>query len=382
MMNVSLPARNEAKGRQSTPATTGVGRLTRGMGIVAVMLLLAVSWVLVEAADPPHWTSSSIIVDCTSQCHTLHNALGGQLTAADDNVNLCQSCHNSAGLAGGMPMDSAHAAIPGTTGTSHGFSVPTTSADLGTHPPLDGQMSLRLPDDRVVCSTCHDQHAATVDNGGRARISPPVQVVDLDTGTDTVSSSGSYTGTVGVWYLVEIDTAGDQGTATFRWSKDNGTSWMAELVGAGNGTPVALDFGVEVTLTSAAADFLVGERWEFTASYPFLRAPLDAGDNTIGDKYCRDCHRDWVMTHDSAGGTREYDGNRKSHPVGVTLNANGKGYDRSVPLDGNGGDQGVGGDANPTNDLVLDAGGRVQCLTCHGVHGVDSNTLTIDGVSP
>ena len=88
------------------------------------------------------------------------------------------------------------------------------------------------------------------------------------------------------------------------------------------------------------------------------------------------------MTHDSVGGTRDYDGAMKSHPVGVTLNANGRGYDRGVPLDGNGGDQGVSGDSNSTNDLKLDAGGRVQCLTCHGVHGADSNTQTVDSVTP
>ena len=34
--------------------------------------------------------------------------------------------------------------------------------------------------------------------------------------------------------------------------------------------------------------------------------------------------------------------------------------------------------ANPTNDLRLDSGGRVQCLSCHGVHYADSNTQTVD----
>jgi hypothetical protein len=74
-----------------------------------------------------------------------------------------------------------------------------------------------------------------------------------------------------------------------------------------------------------------------------------------------------------------WDGTPKSHPVGVALNANGRGYDRAAPLDGNGAAQGgAGTDANPTNDLVFDAAGNVQCLTCHGVHYVDSNTLSVD----
>jgi len=50
------------------------------------------------------------------------------------------------------------------------------------------------------------------------------------------------------------------------------------------------------------------------------------------------------------------------------------GYDRAAPLDGDGGVD----DGNDSNDLVLD-GVLVQCLSCHGVHFVDSNTLTVDG---
>ena len=90
------------------------------------------------------------------------------------------------------------------------------------------------------------------------------------------------------------------------------------------------------------------------------------------------------MTHDTdlvaGGGVRNWDGNFKSHPVGVTLNANGEDYDRTIPRDGNGADQdSLDADANPTNDLTFDSENRVQCLTCHGVHYVDSNTITVDG---
>jgi hypothetical protein len=88
-------------------------------------------------------------------------------------------------------------------------------------------------------------------------------------------------------------------------------------------------------------------------------------------------HRSWTMDHDAV---RTYDGSFKSHPVGVSLDVNGMGYDRPVPLDRNGAIQGtVGADTNPTNDLLFDGTGLVQCLTCHGVHYVDSNTLTVDG---
>ena len=69
-----------------------------------------------------------------------------------------------------------------------------------------------------------------------------------------------------------------------------------------------------------------------------------------------------------------------SHPVGIPLNANGAGYDRGVPLDGNGLPQGLpGADGNASNNLKLDSGNRIQCLTCHGVHYADGNTLSEDG---
>ena len=91
---------------------------------------------------------------------------------------------------------------------------------------------------------------------------------------------------------------------------------------------------------------------------------------------CWACHSSRVMDYTA---TRTWDGNAKSHPVGVTLNANGGGYDRTAPLDANGAPQGSPGeDANPTNNLKLDASGRVHCLSCHGMHYADGNALTED----
>jgi hypothetical protein len=349
---------------------------------VALLLFVLLAAGLVTASDPPHWYSSSLVIGCGEQCHTLHQAEGGQLTGAATNVNLCQSCHNASGLAGDLPMDSAEMAVPGNRGTSHAFGVAATNVTYQTLPPQHPQMSLRLPDGDIICSTCHDQHVATAAVGGTPRISAPVKVADLG-GAGTVSSAGDYTGAAGVWYLVEIDGGGSQSSATFRWSKDNGVSWMAELVGAGDGAVVDLDFGVQVVFDGeGVGDFPLGESWEFSASYPFLRDVLDSGDNTAGDRYCRDCHRDWMMTHDGTGGTRDWDGDLKSHPVGEVLNANGRNHDRAIPLDGNGGVQGVSGDANPTNDLRLDGTGRVQCLSCHGIHYADSNTQTVDEYTP
>ncbi len=163
---------------------------------------------------------------------------------------------------------------------------------------------------------------------------------------------------------------------------------MDQNVAVGNGLPVTLDSGVEVVFTGpAAGDFVVGEQWELFGTWPFLRATLDSGDINAVEKFCRDCHRSWVMTHDTdlvaGGGVETWDGNFKSHPVGVGLNANLRDYDRTQPLDGNGVAQSAGAspdvDSNASNDLALDSAGNVQCLTCHSVHYADSNTKTVDG---
>lgn len=331
------------------------------------------------------------MIGCNEQCHTAHQALGGGLNPQTGNANLCQTCHNASGWASDLPISATDLAVPGSKGTSHAFEVDPVKPGLDTQAPTDGEMSLRLMDGNVVCSTCHAQHDSEKAMGGRSRVGAAQRVNDAG-GTGAVTSGGTYAGDSGVWYLIEIDLQGSQSNASFRWSKDNGTTWMAETVGAGDGSPVALDFGVTVTLTGAAQAFKVGDSWEFSAAWPFLRRELplshppdalvDAGDISSGDAFCRDCHRNWVMTHDDdlvgGGGVGSYDGNYKSHPVGVGLDANSKGYDRAVPLDGHGLGQDTGDDGNPTNDLELDQFGDVQCLTCHGVHYADSNTQTVD----
>ena len=327
------------------------------------------------AQDAPHWTSTQITIDCTTPCHVTHHATGGGLTTSASNVNLCQSCHTPAGLAGDLPINSADSAVPGVRGTSHAFDAAATNVLLGVQDPLDPPMLARVMEGQVVCSTCHNQHRAEGAFGGRPRVSPAKRVTALGS-TGELTSGGVFSGPEGVWYLVEIVTAGNDTSALFRYSKDNGTSWFptppATLVA---GADVALDSGV--TVTFGAGNYALGEGWEFSGSWPFLRATLDSGDNSAGDAYCRDCHRPWVMDHTSV---HTYDGNFKSHPVGIALDANGMGYDRTVPLDGNGAEQGAAGeDANPTNDLLFDGTGLVQCLTCHGVHYVDSNTLSVDG---
>lgn len=331
------------------------------------------------AVDPPHWSSTAAVVDCSS-CHTGHSAPGGTLNTASGDVNLCQSCHKAGGAADPLILDNADKAQPGVSGIHHAFDVPAANASLGASVPTNTQMAARVMVGNIVCSTCHNAHLAAVPAAaggdasplrGTPRISTPAKTLAAG-GTGVLSAGGTYTATSGSWYLVEIMVAGNGTTARFRYSKDGGTSWFPA---AGPYTlaaaSVAIDGG-NVTLSFGAGTYALTERWEFYASLPFLRAPLDQ----VVDQFCRDCHADMVMDHLAV---RAYDGSYKSHPVGVTLGVNGGGYDRPAPLDGNGTAQGgAGNDTIASNNLQLFGTGTVQCLTCHGVHYADSNTATED----
>ncbi len=340
------------------------------------IVFFALFGVSAVATDAPHHTNVTISVECDTSCHVPHAAAGGALTQSASNVNLCQSCHNATGVASDMPINNSDKAVPGTSGTSHSFDAPAVNATYDTVSPSNAEMSKRIYNNNIVCSTCHDQHAAVSSKGGTPHISAAKQITALGS-TGTVTSGGTYSGGNGAWYLVEIyGVGGATGTAKFHYSKDNGTTWFPATPGSTlTAASVALDSGV--TVSFGVGNFNVGERWQFYGSWPFIRATLDSGNNTTGAKFCRDCHAGWTMGYTQVN---TYDGTYKSHPVGVALNADGGGYDRATPLDGNGVPQaGADRDGNPSNNLKLDASGDVQCLTCHGVHFADSNTLTVDG---
>ena len=342
--------------------------------IVALLCGILAAGVSVFASDGPHATSQTITAECTT-CHAEHHDQGGILTKYTTNALLCQSCHYTGNPTNGLPVENMDKAVPGVRGFHHAFEVSATNAAAGALPPQNVPMSLRVMSGNLVCSTCHNQHTAASTFGGTASISVAEKLSAL--GSGAMASGGTFAAASGSWYVVEIVGAGTQATATFKYSKDNAVSWYGPF-GCSNGAAVALGAdGVTVTFTGGAGAFVTGERWQFYASSPFLRAAIDTGDNATGTKFCRDCHRDWTMEQgnleDNPGGTK-----RMGHPVGIALNANGRAYDRAVPLDGNGGAQGGGAaDTNATNDLKLD-GGRIQCYTCHGVHYADGNTLTED----
>jgi predicted CXXCH cytochrome family protein len=346
--------------------------------VMAVTAMVAA--VSVMASDPPHWYSTSQSIGCASDafdCHTTHNAAGGNLTVAAANAALCQTCHKPGGLAEDHAISDPDKAVPGTSGTSHAFGVAAIHSAYGTQRPADTEMDLRVMDDNVVCSTCHDQHAADALMGGTPSISAAQKVFSAG-GSGSVTSGGIFSGTNGVFYLVEITSLSPR---QLSYSKDNGGTWFGP-VSFNYDVAADLDWGVQVTVSSGVA---ATERWEFYATYPFLRAKLVADDGS-GSAMCRDCHGAWDMDHTAVnnhgfgtgpGGTDVFN----SHPIGIALNANNGNYDRAEPLDGDGQPLtgGTDADGNPSNDLRFDANGNIHCLTCHGVHHADSNTLSVDG---
>jgi predicted CXXCH cytochrome family protein len=358
-------------------------------------LLAALLPLMVHASDAPHDASQG--KSCTS-CHIAHNALGGALTTTAGNANLCFSCHTTTSF--GFPWVNSDQGVPGGNGNSHRWGSPAVNAEHDAQLPAFSDIANVINNNggNLICSACHDQHTGAgkvVAKGGSAAATQHLSAVAKtpNTGTGAVTVAAPAAAAAAKGYLIEIVASGAPGTATFRLSNDNATSWWgwsgtAWVAYAGNPrtTPatgtVALNDGTNVAV-SFSGTLAAGERYSFYVSYPMLR--LDTLTNTVNSSndLCEQCHLMRVMTTARVEGTDPAylpDGTRKfSHPVGVAL-ANA--YDRTVAtngpiLDANGGGQGTPqADAIRTNDLMLfGAGNAVRCLSCHYVHNATSNSL-------
>ena len=85
------------------------------------------------------------------------------------------------------------------------------------------------------------------------------------TGSATLTTSGSFTGSTDLEYIVEIDSiagGAEVGQATFKWSDGSG-AWNATGVTT-SATNIALNNGVYIKWTTGTgADFVVGDKWYF-----------------------------------------------------------------------------------------------------------------------
>ncbi|NOQ24652.1 MAG: CxxxxCH/CxxCH domain-containing protein [Bacteroidales bacterium] len=151
----------------------------------------------VTVADPT--VADHALTTCSS-CHTFHNATGSALTNASANEGLCLSCHVTGQMAETMPFLSSDRAIPGTSGNSHSWDVLAVNSTYETVIPTDADMVARLTtDNKIVCSTCHDQHnSATVspylriDNTDDAMCKDCHSLRDVGLYTDATPGYGSH----------------------------------------------------------------------------------------------------------------------------------------------------------------------------------------------
>jgi predicted CxxxxCH...CXXCH cytochrome family protein len=150
----------------------------------------------VTVSDPTDHT----LYNCSS-CHILHNAPGSTMTSVSGNALLCQSCHTSTGAASAKPLINADNGV-----SSHAWDSLAVNTSMETDLPLDSQMAMRIVDNKIICSTCHDQHNTSVgsphlrvDNTGDALCKDCHRARDLGRYTDAPSTNkGSHP--VGITY--------------------------------------------------------------------------------------------------------------------------------------------------------------------------------------
>lgn len=97
------------------------------------------------------------------------------------------------------------------------------------------------------------------------RISPTTK---NGTGSGNFISGGTYSGLANRNYKVEIDTAGEIGVATFKWSNDGGLTWQGTLIAIPDMDPIELELDVTIQpVAGAGQDFNLGDYWTFTAEF-------------------------------------------------------------------------------------------------------------------
>lgn len=90
-------------------------------------------------------------------------------------------------------------------------------------------------------------------------------------GAANATIGGSYSGTNDLDYYVEIQSTGEIGAATFRWSQDGGDSFVASGVSTST-APVALNNGLTIQWTQGSGnDVVTGDIWRFKAYLPYHR---------------------------------------------------------------------------------------------------------------
>lgn len=109
-----------------------------------------------------------------------------------------------------------------------------------------------------------------------AQVAEPVK---SGSGSATLRVLGTYRGDFSQDYLVEAETTGEVGQATFRWSVNQGQSWKdSGLTTAGAEDPVELEEGLAVYWEAGpGTDLVAGDRWTFAAQPPVYQYQVYGG---------------------------------------------------------------------------------------------------------
>ncbi len=371
--------------------------------------------------DMPHgWlkpTDEKTLIGRCNKCHSLsHNALGASYTR-DTNSNLCISCHKFGEEGSKKHFSSSEQAdLVAMQGTSHRWDSVMPAEDSENNPyglrsynkitngvikgmldkiglcsdnntkgkcnittytnrtTCEANGGIWTPTNRtrstcesttnkgkwtahVVCSTCHNQHSHNEEPWNP----------DPDMGNAGVASGGTTT--------TIIDN-------TRNWE---GNKWVGAYIkmtsGSNNNQRRKILSNTANSITvSAAFTYSVagGNSYVIMKDRNYMRISNNEG------QLCEACHY-YMTPQGQAADIKTWNGRKKSHPVGRSLQEAGSSY-HPVPLDANLAPQAgapryhlnAEGDTNLTNNLVMDAQGRVRCMTCHGIHYTDSNTETED----
>lgn len=315
------------------------------------------------ALGPPHDSSRGI--DCFD-CHKMHNAPGGNLTASLGNATLCQSCHKSGGLADPLVLLNVDQAVPGTSGKHHRWDANAVNTTYQTATPLDSSMATRLDSGKIMCSTCHNQHSQD---------KKPMDPKAFPNGTFTAGVYGNH--------FQRIDNQTNQMCKDCHRARDiqsvrtytgNKLSHPVGVMVSSDNTPMhSVPYDVNgVAQASAVAG----------GAYPIFSQATGAGSTTtLNDT------QSWTVNALVGLVIRLTSGSNKYLTRTITANtatqiqwsgatnvatANGDTYE-------------VDADGNVTNNLRLDnngtpgyAAGKVQCTSCHGPHFADSDSSTYD----
>ena len=292
--------------------------------------------------DQPHSRVNNLT--CMS-CHLDQDIFGHQITTSAGNANLCQSCHQSGGLASKVPLAESQQARP--------------------RPDVVTQWS--------PTGTSHRWDAA---------VSGRVESVNA-TPNNAILTGGTYTGPYAVTYTITISSAGDAGTARFGWTGSGPNTGSGTGVLTGNGVPLEKGLTLTFTNVSPTPAFAVGNQWQIFVR-PGLNSPTNLDmlshmsdgkvicstchnshsqeeepfdpqappyvtgqgegrhylrEANVQNQLCAECHARHFVTNALSG----------SHPVGVLVASNAY--------------------LHPPTSLPLDKQqGKMWCSTCHDVH--------------